>query len=556
MERFRTFRTINLFCRVLVITLPLLVALAFIQMKIHDLIFDLKEQSLSRQISTNEKKDTAIEKVDPKNSIDPSTIKYLPDGTIHLEFSEYISKSLKTLKSRSELKMQIKIYDSNFNLIWEGNSDSNNIYSGRYLSFGNSIPTYELNNDIYRFSSVYPYVTQSLVIPAKEDIVKNGYWKYNHFTHCFEEFDENKNIIGYCGSEGFVSDKSQIKRFGELFFITSGCLDTNNEGPHVLLGTRHEMYEMNFGTHTIQSIIKLPEKQIKKVWIYDWGNFFPKESPSVESIKYRPLIMCQTQDDSLFFILRDPDEIIQTRLLDEFKTKNISFIATYENIYIRVRDLGLNPPEEIAKDYRAYSEWLDYRNENPIKYSDHLYTVDASGTIKLLNGLEWTKPARVTSSNSSGYSLPYPNKKILRTIAISSPVFYDLFNNLFIMFIGNPFLNNLESHMVDMAITEILDISSPFHNPYCYFISALIAGIVFIHARPRRKSRAGLIGWVVFAFLFNVVGLLVYLATNFTPTIKCHKCNKKRGLKTSKCPHCNAELSIVNTDRICIITEN
>jgi Zn finger protein HypA/HybF involved in hydrogenase expression len=46
------------------------------------------------------------------------------------------------------------------------------------------------------------------------------------------------------------------------------------------------------------------------------------------------------------------------------------------------------------------------------------------------------------------------------------------------------------------------------------------------------------------------------LATNFTPTIKCHKCNKKRGLKTSKCPHCNAELSIVNTDRICIITEN
>jgi hypothetical protein len=548
MERHKTMKTINLFCRVIIITLPLLVALAFIQIKIHDLFCYFKEQSLARQISIPEKKETIIEQVEPKKRIDSSAINYLPDGTIHIVYTEY------SAKPRADHMKQI--YDSNFNLIWEGNDKEQNIYSGRYLAFNFSIPTYNLNNDIYRFSSVYFSNTQSLILPAQEDMVKNGYWKYNHYTNCFEGFDKNKNIIGYCGAEAFVSDKSKLKKYGEIFFITPAWLNINNDGPLVLLGDKHEIYEINFGTQSIQSLIKLPEKQIKKVWIYGWWDFFPKLSPSVESVKYRPLIMCQTQDDAIFLILRDPNETIQTRLPDKIKSRNIRFVATYENIYIRVIDNGLNPPEEIAKDYSAYSEWLDHRSDKPVTNSDQLYTVNPSGSIQLLNNIEWIIPARVNASDSYGYSLLYPDKEILRYIAISSPVFYDFLYKVFNRFVGYPFINsNYESHMVNLAIADTLDYSSPFYNPYCYLISILMAGIVFIHAWPRRKSMAGFIGWVIFAALFNIVGLLVYLALNFTPTIKCHKCHKKRGLNTPECPRCGAELSTMTPDKLSIITE-
>ena len=82
-----------------------------------------------------------------------------------------------------------------------------------------------------------------------------------------------------------------------------------------------------------------------------------------------------------------------------------------------------------------------------------------------------------------------------------------------------------------------------------------MAGIVFLHAWPRRKSMTSLIGWVVFVFLFNVVGLLVYLALNFTSTIRCHNCDKKRGLTTPQCPHCGAELSVAVPGKLSIIAE-
>jgi hypothetical protein len=79
-----------------------------------------------------------------------------------------------------------------------------------------------------------------------------------------------------------------------------------------------------------------------------------------------------------------------------------------------------------------------------------------------------------------------------------------------------------------------------------------MAGIVFFHARPRRTSLASLIGWIVFAALFNIVGLLVYLALNYTPTIQCHKCNKRRGLNQPQCPRCGGDLSVNAPDKLSI----
>ena len=145
------------------------------------------------------------------------------------------------------------------------------------------------------------------------------------------------------------------------------------------------------------------------------------------------------------------------------------------------------------------------------------------------------------------------DKEATGFLSIASPVFYDISNRYFTKFLGNPLNDPVPT--LSGIIVVMLYYFSPYYIPVCCLLSLLLAGIVFLHGWPRRRSMASLIGWVVFTFLFNIVGLLVYLALNFTPVIKCHNCNKKRGLTTPKCPHCGAELSVAVPGRLSIITE-
>ena len=68
------------------------------------------------------------------------------------------------------------------------------------------------------------------------------------------------------------------------------------------------------------------------------------------------------------------------------------------------------------------------------------------------------------------------------------------------------------------------------------------AMLAFLHAWPRRTHSAKLIFWVVFVFLFNLPGLLTYLALNHTPVIRCVNCGKKRGLQQDACCRCGTAL--------------
>ena len=114
--------------------------------------------------------------------------------------------------------------------------------------------------------------------------------------------------------------------------------------------------------------------------------------------------------------------------------------------------------------------------------------------------------------------------------------------------------------LIMLSITKKLPPNIPIRfmpnsNPYNYLLSLLMAGIVFAHALPRRRNMFSLISWVVFAALFNVVGLLVYLSLNFTPSIKCPQCNKKRGLNTPDCPRCGSGLSMIESGKLSIIEQ-
>jgi hypothetical protein len=69
-----------------------------------------------------------------------------------------------------------------------------------------------------------------------------------------------------------------------------------------------------------------------------------------------------------------------------------------------------------------------------------------------------------------------------------------------------------------------------------------MTAFAFWHGWPRQTSRAKLIFWLAFTLVFNLAGLLTYLALNHTPIIKCSSCGKDRALGQVNCLRCGTEL--------------
>jgi hypothetical protein len=66
----------------------------------------------------------------------------------------------------------------------------------------------------------------------------------------------------------------------------------------------------------------------------------------------------------------------------------------------------------------------------------------------------------------------------------------------------------------------------------------------FWHGWSRRTSWIRFIFWLVFVGLFNLAGLLTYLALNHTVVIKCPVCGKRRGLQIENCIRCKVKLPV------------
>jgi len=87
----------------------------------------------------------------------------------------------------------------------------------------------------------------------------------------------------------------------------------------------------------------------------------------------------------------------------------------------------------------------------------------------------------------------------------------------------------------------VLDIQ-PYGGVINRVLTVLMMIFVFLHGWPRRTSWARFVSWLVFVGLFNLAGLLTYLALNHTAVIKCPVCGKRRGLARVDCVRCQAEL--------------
>ena len=512
MSRQELLKKINHCCRVFMITLLLLVALIFIQ----SCIVEASGFFFIRKAFSYREPQSQTKPLDRQKRIERSLRMFLPDGTVHLAYTEY----------QLPENLRARIYDLNDNLLWQGKEEE---LPEKYLKWpGNSshhLHTYTLRSR----HAIYPDPRRSIIVPVPRGKEIQSLWRYEDSGGYFAGFELDGNRIGFFGSAGFTSEKSRIKPL-ELPKSLITWIPLQGGGPIMLWQTEHKIYQIDFGKQVVDLLLQLPDKKIRTMEVQGWMELGPDSENFIVSEEYRPMILCYTEENTVLTILRDPAEVIRIKMPEDSKARISSVTATRKKIYMRTFDFGLKPPKEIARNSKAYSKWIRDRRKKPIEHAEELYQVDSDGQITFINRFEWTRQPIQRGVDR--------REQIRKLLSKTSPAFYDILVGFFIKFFRRSLIYNQDFYQLFHTLLQF----APSYNPFSYLLSMLVAGIVFFHAWPRRTSLASLIAWIIFAASFSIAGLLVYLALNYTPTIQCPKCNKRRGLNRPQCPRCGGDL--------------
>ena len=322
MKRQKLLMSLSRYCRIFMITFLLLTALLFIQGFIGDIIWDYYTDN-----SYYQPQELQREPVDRSQRIDSSKKMFLPDGTIHLVYTDLSQ----FYTSPSDHKYQV--YDTNDDIIWQGNNEEYEKYSEKYLDLNPFVGI--LNYNPYDFESVNANARNSIILPLLKGRQKTGYWRYNNFGGYFAGFDSKNKIIGYCGSNGFIQKKSQIKSLSKPVFIRA-WVSENNGAILMLWWTKHDIFQIDFKKQAVKTLLHLPDKEITSFGFKRSVMQLIENGTSLVSDSYEPLFICRTKDDFLFFISHNSNETNQIKLPEDIHSKALYYNATNDKLYIKL----------------------------------------------------------------------------------------------------------------------------------------------------------------------------------------------------------------------------
>lgn len=453
-----------------------------------------------------------------------SAKEFLPDGTIHLiDRAEHISGR----RYQSDI---VQIYDTNDNLLWEGPSTKKPY---EYLSWAEQLRSYRevfSRQEMKRTQAITPGFSRYIEIPVGLDGKIEQIWRYHPGTQYFKGYDTRGEETGYLGSTGYTSSKSKVKPFGKFMkFIVWIPVDSYN--PTLLWQTQKSVYQINFEKQEVELIFESPDADIERVSVHAWRSLSPDSEGYIDRKKYRPLIQIQTDDGKHHLILREPEEQFS------FDLRSPSFSATKQAIFMRnhssdmPRFPGANSPQQVI------DKWMQEVRSKSWNYWTELYKVNNNGELELLNRYKYLRPPL----SEPLIKARDPRPIVHRSVSQFSPVLYDLITYFGGRFRSRSYLyqnRGTLSHDLLVGIHEI----RPYSGMINRFLCAFMIVFVFWHGWPRRTSWAKFIFWLIFVGLFNLAGLLTYLALNYTAIIKCSACGKRRGLAQVECVRCRAQL--------------
>lgn len=448
---------------------------------------------------------------------------FLPDGTIHLVYE------LRTEAGRPVEPRTVQIYDANDKLLWEGPRGQ---MPYEYLSWPRELRRYTQAFEVMQIKQMQmltPLFSQSIEVPIGSLNNTEQIWRYRPGDECFEGYAVGGERIGYIGAAGFSDSASQAEPLGECRLFTA-WRPQNSSGPTLLWQTARRLYQINFEKRQTELLFESVNSDIETISLHAWRDFKPGALSYIDPQKYRPLLVCETQDGVHHLILREPDQQLS------FAGPRRSVTATRQSIYALCSSNETTMPPSFAS-LDAYQEWLEEQRSKPHKMWQELYRIGNDGDLQLVNRYDWTEPPIPEL-----FAQVKPMPAIHLLVAHISPPLY----NLIFHALGTEFWSHVQQSMnrgsFFYAMLAFPMWLRPLNGVTNWAISALMVGFVFWYGLPRRTSNIRFAFWLVFVGLFNMSGLLTYLALNYTAAIRCPVCGRRRGLAQPDCVRCRAPL--------------
>ena len=453
---------------------------------------------------------------------------FLPDGTI------YLANKADTQHNDSYAKEEIT--DINGLVLWQG------IHKNRpfkYLEWASFTQNFG-EQQMLSISQLSPGLPGFIEAPVRVSGEFKEVWRYDLEAQVFAGYEAGGGLIGYLGAGGFEASKAQAKPFGEFKGFTSWT-DEDPSSVVMLWQTRHQIYQIDFRARNVEKLFESAQSDIKSLRWHHWRPTYSKEKDNSD-IRYRPFIDCQTADLKHHLIMREPNQTLTMELPKQLQepnqifrgqwqyNTNLDFTATDKAIFVQYRDTNFNPPK--SQKLMGLYQW-EY-NSKPQPQSIRLYKIIDNGKLELVNQFDWTKPAQTSQAQNPEYKFP-------KWITNVSPTVFDL---LWALYGDSLDKFRMEGTGMMQGYATIITGFRPLHGSLNYVLSAMMLGFAFWHGWARRTSWGKLILWLIIVGMFNLAGLLAYLALNHTPVIKCPACGKKRGLEMDNCSQCGSPLPI------------
>jgi hypothetical protein len=457
---------------------------------------------------------------------------FLPDGTLHLVHIP----DMQSYDNRTKEE----ITDVNGNILWEGLLQD---LPFKYLSWA-SQPVFSTERFIINIFLLTPALSGVLEIPVREGQEVKEVWSYDFEAQIFNGYDTENGLKGFIDADGYANSKTKTKPLGECMGFTTWTGESPSSVA-MLWRTGRKIYQIDFQNRIVEKVFESAASDINYINWYNWRPQNPKNQ-KVSDINYRPLLVCQTRDNKYHLIMREPNQILTIDLPEQWPGK-VNFTATSNAIFIKYNETNYAPPQEpeLAKQYiREY-----YSKPQP--QSVRLYKVIDNGKIEQVTRFDWMHP--VFNKNSSIPRIVDQQEIYQKWVSKTSPPMFDL-----VWYLCGDTLDKLHQEKTGMmkAYIDMIMQFRPSHSnlipsfeqnqkdwsPTNCLLSAVMMGFALWHGFSRRTSWLNLVLWLFIVGLFNLAGLLTYLALNHTPVIKCPACGKKRGLKMDNCSQCGSPL--------------
>ncbi len=488
-------------------------ALMMSQMLGHGILLLKKPRPIPREPMTS----FSVEATETEKKISSAVKTFTPDGQM------LIIKDADTDSKNKERR----VYDNNYNLLWEGDIEQ---MPAKYFILDHNRRTLQLDSYLQTAArSLTPDMKRSILISNRLKDDEQEYWRYNNDGY-FEGF-AGGHIIGYLASNGFVKNKSELIEFKEIDFPFAYTEDLEDCTPILLCKDNNNLYMIDIKNRQFELLCENIGKA--QISLHNW---FKKGFKKDINYEYDGAILIERSEEKPVVIFRKNLKAIEINGIDiDSRAYSLSMESAghlipqpeYKNYVLAVYRKD-HPGKFSSK--QEEKQWLEKYSKSRQTMTYLLYSLSDNGDAKLI---------------SEENSIVIPGKsKILNEAQIESYLYktntvFDLSPVAFHYLYNSDFVTNAKpgSKVIKETIDTIRTFK-PRHVSVAWVLGCACAVGVFVHNRHRTANKFAIAGWMAFALLFNVAGLLTCLALTHYDLIKCDNCGRKRHLLTEACLHC------------------